>query len=635
VYKYIKDDSNFYDLALELSEGNVKEVYCDLETEGLDCRLHKILLFQIMANDEIYIFDFLHLNNEHLKYLVNLLDNVAKVTSVFHNTKFDIKFLAHYTGIWMTHLYDTMNAEVLINAGIGKSTYKLEELALKYAGVQLNKEVREQFFTQEIKIITEQMLQYSAEDVMVLKPIYEQQIDQIRNAKEEKILKIEMELLPSIAKMEYDGVPINEEEWRKIEAVEHERYDRMDELLKDLFLKEIKVETYPDAYKLAQAISYPMSNLSKKKEDLLKSLTTPDVLEGWFRENFNVNSTYQMQAALKLSGVNTNTTDVKILKKLERTPIIEAILEKSESGKRVSQYGLNVIGYFHPCTGRIHTEFLNMGAASGRLSSGNPMNLQNIPRVNGYRECFIAPKGYKWISADYSQQEFRLAGAISGEQIIIDAYRAGADMHTATATLIYKKPLNEIVKQERFIGKTANFTIVYGGTEYALQKNLGLTEETSLEILKAFHEGYPAFSAFKKAAEKSILSLGYSTTVLGRRRYNEPKPTYQSNKEYMRYVNKQKREGFNHIIQGTAADITKIAMLINIPKNNPFGDKLRMLIQVHDELNFEAHESIADDAAVWIKEEMLKAEQPFLGDIPAAVDVSLLEDGSLPTYWKH
>jgi len=429
--------------------------------------------------------------------------------------------------------------------------------------------------------------------------------------------------------MEYDGVLLNQEEWKAIEAVEHARYDKMDGILKELFLKEIKVENYPDVYELAKAISYPMSNLSKKKENLMKSLTTPEVLEGWFRENFNINSTYQLQACLKLAGIDTNTTDKKVLRKLERTPILEAMEEKSESWKRISQYGLNVIGYIHPVTGRIHTEFLDMGAASGRFSSGNPINLQNIPRVNGYRECFISSLEYDWLSIDYSQQEFRLAGAISGEQKIIDAYVQGADMHTATASAIYNKSLKEVNKQERYIGKTANFTIVYGGTEYALGKNLGLSEEKSIEILKLFHEGYPTFSQFKEQAEKMILKSGFSSTVLGRRRYNPPKPIYQTNYEYVKFVSKIKREGFNHIIQGTAADVTKLAM-IGIYKNNPFGEKLRMLIQVHDEINLEAHQSISQDAAQFVKEEMIKAEQPFLGDIPAAADISPISD-----HWVH
>lgn len=629
MYKYVKDESNFYDLALDLSEGDIKFVYCDLETTGLDARLDKILLFQIMAGESIYIFDFLNLNNEHLKYLVNLLENVAKVTSVWHNPKFDIKFIAHNTGIWMKRLYDTMNAEVLINAGIGKSTYNLEELALKYAGVQLNKKVREQFFNQEVSLISEQMLQYSAEDVMVLKPIYECQMETIFSAKEDKILKIEMEVLPVIAKMEYDGVLIDKDAWLTIAEKEEERLERITNELKPAFLSHINLSNYSDVYELAKAISYPMSNLSKKKKTLMRQLTGIDVLGNWFLENFNIGSTYQLQACLKLAGIDTNSTDKKILKKLNSHPILDIMMEKSECAKRVSTYGRNVIEYFHPITGRIHTEFLDMGAASGRLSSGNPMNLQNIPRLNGYRECFISAPDYDWVSCDFSQQEFRLAGAISGERKIIDAYIQGADMHTATASVIYNKSLSEIDKQERYIGKTANFTIVYGGTEYALGKNLGLSPEKSEEILKLFHEGYPTFSAFKKSAEESIIKYGFSSTVLGRRRYNEAQPLYLNNYEYLRYINKQKREGFNHIIQGTAADVTKIAM-IKVYQNNPFGDKLKMLIQVHDELNFEAHKSISQDAAIYVKEEMIKAEQPFLGQIPAAADLSPISD-----HWVH
>jgi DNA polymerase-1 len=372
-----------------------------------------------------------------------------------------------------------------------------------------------------------------------------------------------------------------------------------------------------------------MSNLSKKKETLMRQLTGIDVLGNWFLENFNIGSTYQLQACLALAGIETTTTDKKILKKLDKHPILDIMMEKSECAKRVSTYGRNVIEYFHPVSGRIHTEFLNMGAASGRFSSSNPMNLQNIPRENGYRECFISSPEYEWLSVDYSQQEFRLAGAISGEQKIIDAYIQGADMHTATATLIYNKPLNEISKQERYIGKTANFTIVYGGTEWALGKNLGLSTEKSLEILKAFHEGYPTFSEFKSAAESAITKMGFSSTVLGRRRYNPEKPLYQTNNEYLKFIGKLKREGFNHIIQGTAADITKLAM-IGIYKNNPFGEKLRMLIQVHDEINLEAHKSISKDASEFVREEMIKAEQPFLGQIPAAADVS-----EISNHWIH
>ncbi len=619
MYKYIKDESNFYDLALELSEGNIKEVYCDIETTGLDAHTDKILLFQIMAGEEIFIFDFLKLNTEHLKYIVNLLENAAKVTSVFQNTKFDIKFLYDKTGIWMTHVADVMNMEVLLNAGIGESTYSLKYLAKKYCNIDLVKDDRELFYKGEVKEITEQMLQYSAMDVKVLEPIYKQQLELINEAKEDKIYKIEMDLLPVIANMEYTGVLIDRDAWLTLDATERERYAKVSENLKELFILELKVEQYKDALELAKAVAIPVK--TKKLERELGLITTKDMMENWLRLNINFQSPKQLKAILNLTGTDIDSTDKKVLKKLKSSPIIDALLEKSESAKRISTYGMTVLEFVNPLTGRIHTEFLDMGTATGRLSSGHPLNLQNIPNATGYRECFIARPDYEWISADYSQQEFRLSGAVSNEQRIIDAYLQGADMHTATASLIYNKPLKEINKKERFIGKTANFTIIYGGTEYALGRNLGLDKDTSIKILKAFNEGYPTFAAFKESAEKMILKLGYSITALGRRRYNVPKPIYQTNGEYLQYVNRIKREGFNHIIQGGAADITKIAM-INIWKNSPFGELLKMLIQVHDEINFEAHKSIVKDAREFIKEEMLKAEQPFLGAIPAAVDLS-------------
>lgn len=625
MYKYIKDDSNFYDLAFALSDTRATDAYCDLETTGLDPRLSKILLFQIMVNDEIYIFDFLHLNNDHLKYLVNLL-KTTNVRTTFHNTKFDLKFLAHNTGEWLNNNYDTMNAEVLLNAGLGKSTYSLKDLAMKYAGIELNKDARATFFEGEVQAITDQMLQYSAMDVKVLKDIHCAQMELLQQAKEMKVLNLEMQLLPAIAKMEYDGVLIDSTSWLELDAKERARLDRVTEVLLDSFIKEVNVAKFPDALELAKVLSIPVK--TKKAQNLARTITTPDTIAEWMRQNFNLASPLQLKSALNYIGVDVASTDKKVLKKLEQSEVVKALLEKSECAKRISTYGATVLDNVNPISGRIHTEFLDMGTATGRLSSGNPINLQNIPNAPGYRESFIARPDYVWLSHDYSQQEFRLTGAVTGEPKIIEAYQQGADMHTATASIIYNKPLKDIEKKERFVGKTANFAILYGGTEYTLGKNLGLSQEKALEILEDFKRGFPVFTAFKEAAENMIIKLGFSTTKLGRRRYMTPKPLYQTANEYVRWVNRQKREGFNHIIQGGAADITKIAM-VNIYNKNPFGDKFRLLIQVHDELDSEAHKSIWEDAREFVKEEMLAAEQPFLKDIPAAVDSQHGE------YWKH
>jgi DNA polymerase-1 len=414
--------------------------------------------------------------------------------------------------------------------------------------------------------------------------------------------------------------------WSELAEKESIRLAKVSEYIISTILGGIDVSKYTDAYQLATALSIPVH--TKKLERELTLISIPELMLNWAKENFNIASPKQLKTALDLMGIKTASTDKKVLKKLSKSEIVDALLEKSECAKRISTYGMGVLDFISTVSGRIHTEFLNMGTATGRFSSGNPINLQNIPVAPGYRESFIAQPDFEWISADYSQEEFRLTGAIANEPKIIEAYNSGADMHTATAAIIYNKTLSEVTKEERFVGKTANFAIIYGGTEYTLGKNLNISQEKSEEMLRSFKKGFPILSAFKDKAEEFIVKHGYSTTLLGRKRHSPQKPLYMNSREYMTFIQKIKREGFNHIIQGSAADIIKIAM-VNIYTKNPFGDKFRMLIQVHDEINAEAHKSVSKDAAQFLKEEMLKAEQPFLKDIPAQVDVNISD------HWIH
>lgn len=625
MYKHIKEDKDFYDLAILLSENKPSAVFCDLETTGLDERIDKILLFQIKACGEIFIFDFLNLNNEHLKYLVNLLQK-EKVISVFHNTKFDLKFLFHNTGIWMQNCFDTMNCEVLLNAGVGKSFYSLKDLALKYCDIEIEKESRDLFHTTEITDFTEQLLNYSAMDVEVLEGIYEQQLLLIKEAREQKVLELEMNLLPVVAKMEYDGVILDKDSWLALEAIQIKKVEEYTPIIMNGFVDSFEVENYADAYELAKKLAIPVK--TKKLEAELRLLTTTDVIKEWTRQHLNLNSSKQLQASLGLLGMHVTSVDKKkVLKKLDKHPVVDAMMSKSEAQKMVSTYGSNVIALIHSLTGRLHTDYLNMGAETGRFSSRNP-NLQNMPTLDGYRESFFATEGWDWLSLDYSQQEFREAGALSGERKIIDAYLAGADMHAATAAVVLGINIKDVTPKERKYGKTINFAILYGTTEWGLKKNLNISIQEAKEIIRKFYDGYPTLAAFKASAEDMIMKLGYSTTILGRRKYISPKPLYMNGNEYMMWESKQKREGFNHIIQGGGVDITKIAM-VNIYNNNPFRDKFRMLIPVHDEINSEAHKSISRDAVEFVREEMLKAEQPFLGEIPAKVD------HHIESHWVH
>jgi len=301
---------------------------------------------------------------------------------------------------------------------------------------------------------------------------------------------------------------------------------------------------------------------------------------------------------------------------------VECLLKIREQEKLASTYGENFFDNISPITSRIHTEFLNNGAATGRFSSNSP-NLQNIPRNSAYRNCFIAEKGWSIITCDYGQAEFRLAGAVSGEDKIIEAYLAGKDMHAATAALVYNKDIHDVTKKERNFGKTINFAVLYGTTAYGLQYNLNIPLAEAQRIVDAFYTGYPKYAKFKEFVENKIMELGYSVTPMGRRRYMSEKPMFMQSWEYNKWIARQKRELVNHIIQGGSADSVKLS-LYNIYNENPFGDKLRILLQEHDEIVSEAHDSIAKDAEQFIVDTMKKSFQPFLGNIPCEVSHELL-----------
>lgn len=638
MYKHItKEGKEFDGIALALSDDSVKVIFCDIETTGLDPLVDKILSFQIMIKDEIFIFDFLHLTKEHLKYLLNLI-NLTGVVTVFHNAKFDIKFLYNATGIWLKNVFDTMNCEVLINAGLGKSFYSLEDLALKYSGIKIEKETRAKFFTEEVVHFTEQMLIYSANDVKVLEDIYNKQVQIINEAGESRVLKLEMDLIPVVAKMEFDGVLLDVSRWSDLVSKNQKALQEAEKDLKRALIDSIDYSKYPNAFDAFKEIGIRDSErtnskgkrlaFNKAEKEGLALINDPNDIRVAVDRFVNLGSHDQLRNILNLIGVPIpNTNEKTMVKYASKYEFISRILDFREASKSISTYGFNIIEQIHPNSGRIHTEFLNMGAATGRFSSTSP-NLQNIPTSEGYRESFIAQEGYKWVSVDYSQQEYRLAGAISKEPLIINAYRNNYDMHTATAAHFFKKKFDEVTKDERKWGKTRNFEIIYGASEYGLSRSLKCSLEEAKEVLNEYWRGYPRLFAFKKAVEEEIMRLGYSITLLGRRRYSIEKPLYMNNFEYSKYESRVKREGFNHIIQGSGADIIKTAM-VNIYNKNPFGDKLRMLIQVHDELNFEVHQDVVDDATEFIKTEMLDAEQHFLGEVPAAVD------SKIGDYWIH
>ena len=611
---YIDTFSKVKEFIAKIKEA--KSIDLDTETTGLDPYTCKVLLVQIGIDNDVYVLNRGKLGKEFLTQLVELI-NQNNITCVGHNIKFDIKVLKVDTGILIKNVYDTMTAESVLTAGIGEKLYSLAKLVKKYCDVDLNKDTRLEFLGMDWdSSFTEQQINYAGTDILYLSKIKSKQIERAQFERLIFTLDLEMTLLPVVAKMELQGITLDIPHWNKLINDSQDNLNRLGIKMRELIFSAVDVKSFTNAYEFARALDVPVKTIKLKK--ILESIVDPALVMKWINDTFNIGSHKQLLTALRLAGVDTPDTNEKTLEKLPSNPIVDCILEYRDYEKRLSTYGQNIIDLINPITGRIHTEYFQVGTATGRFSSKNP-NLQNIPTHNGYREGFVSRPGYSFIAMDYSQQEYRLAGAISKEPVIRDAYLNGADMHIATAALKFKKDFKDITKDERKFGKTMNFAIIYGTTIYGLARNFSIPKTEAQTLLDEYWNGYKRLFALKNGIEDMIVKNGYSVTPLGRKRYFKPVPAFGTPYEIEKVVSQMKREGFNMVIQGGGADVTKLAM-INIDKNNPFGDKFCLLLQVHDEVVAEVHDSILKEAEDFMRYEMIAAFQPLLGDIPAMTD---------------
>jgi len=596
----------------------------DTETNGLDTFSSTWLLLQVKTNNKIFIFDVRKLG-KHINYIIELIKSSDKLV-LLHNAKFDMKVIFVNTGVMLTNVYDSMVTEVLINQGIGRQFYSLKELVEKYCNCVLDKEIREEFYNYSEESFSNELLTYSALDVQYLGEIYEEHMKLIYSSNQVKVYDLEMKLIAPVTSMELNGVLLNRNAWIKLQDTAEKEIARAREGILEYILNTLDFSKYENAFNAAEALLIPVK--TKKLTNALMQITNPVAVKSWYKDNININSHSQIKEIFHILGIPLKSTEENELKKIQlSSPLANLLLIHREHSKKLSTYGEKFLEHINPTTGRIHSEFNQVGTQSGRFSSDSP-NLQNIPKEEEYRSCFISGEEKSFLCLDYSQQEYRLAGAVSKEDKIIDAYKQGLDMHTATASAIYDIPLEQVDKDQRNKGKTINFSILYGSTKYGLAYKLQIDINQAEDFLRQVEEAFPKLTLFKTIVCNSIWKNKYSCTPLGRRRYFDTKILFTDWKEAQSYENRIKREGFNHIFQGGGGDATKIAMC-NIYYNNPFGDKLRLTMQVHDEIVTEVDDDIVNEAKEFQTKCMVAALQPFLGEIPAVVD------GPISKVWSH
>ncbi len=507
-----------------------------------------------------------------------------KIEKVGQNLKYDIKILANYGVRVRGKLFDTMLAHYLINPDMRHNMDLLAESYLNYQPVPIvdliGKKGKNQGSMRDVPL--EKQTEYAVEDADItlqLKYLFEKEL------KKDNLFKlfdeIEIPLIDVLAHMELEGINIDTEYLKT---------------LSDQFTKEIKV--------------------------------LEDKIYGEANTEFNLASPKQLGVVLfehlkllekpKKTKTGQYATGEEILSKLAgKHQIVADILEWRGLVKLKNTYVDALPNEINKKTGRIHTTYSQAVAATGRLSSNNP-NLQNIPirteRGRLIRKAFIPKnKDYILLAADYSQIELRLIAEMSGDEEMKSSFLRGEDIHKATAARVFGVPLEEVTREQRSQAKTVNFGIIYGVSAFGLSQQTNLSRTESKELIDAYYKTYPTLRQYIHQQIEFAKEHGYVETLLGRRRYLK---NINSRNNVVRAMDE--RNAVNAPVQGSAADIIKIAMIRIHRYFKENALKSRMLLQVHDELVFDVHKDELGTLKPVIKKEM---ENAFKLSIPLIVDL--------------
>ncbi|XMO88261.1 DNA polymerase I [Algibacter sp. AS12] len=508
-------------------------------------------------------------------------ENIQKIGQ---NLKYDIKVLAKYNVEVKGPLFDTMLAHYLINPDMRHNMDVLAETYLNYTPISITeligKKGKNQLSMRDVPL--EKQTEYAVEDADITLQLKEHFEKELGEANTQKLFDdIEVPLLRVLAAMELEGVNLD--------------------------------VTFLNS--LSEALNNDINTLESKIYEVAG-------------EEFNIASPKQLGIILfeKLKLVDkpkkTKTGQYKtgedILSYLAKDhEIIQNILDYRGLAKLKSTYVDALPLQVEAATGRVHTDYMQTVAATGRLSSNNP-NLQNIPirteRGRQVRKAFIPrSEEYTLLAADYSQIELRIIAALSKEETMIEAFKNGEDIHASTASKVFGVPIGEVTREQRSNAKTVNFGIIYGVSAFGLSNQTDLSRGEAKELIDTYYETYPKLKKYMSEQVDFARDNGYVKTVLDRRRYLKD---INSRNAVVRSA--AERNAVNAPIQGSAADIIKIAM-INIYNKLQAGNyKTKMLLQVHDELVFDVYKQELEEMKTLIKTEM---EQAFKMDVPLDVEV--------------
>ncbi|HEY5469978.1 MAG TPA: DNA polymerase I [Bacteroidales bacterium] len=589
-YTLISSNSELKDFVKLI--GGLKEFCFDSETTSinpLDAEL--VALTFSWEKGKGYLIHFPD-NEKETKAILEILRPVFEnpdTLKIGQNIKFDIQVLANYGIQVKGPLFDTMIAHYLLEPDMRHNMNLLSETYLSYSPVHIESLIGDKGNNQKNmrSVAVDKLMEYAVEDADVtyqLKNVFEPKIKS--EGLGELSRNIEMPLINVLAAMERYGVKLNLDDLKEITSN----------------LREDIISLEKEIYALAET----EFNISSPKQlgDILFIRLKLD-------EKARVTKTKQF------------ITNEEILQRLvSKHPIVEKVLEYRGLRKLLSTYVEALPLLVDKNTGRIHTSYNQAVAATGRLSSNNP-NLQNIPvrdaRGREIRKAFVPDSGCVFLSVDYSQIELRLMAHLSKDKSMIDDFLSGNDIHAGTASKIFGVDIKDVTREMRSRAKTANFGIIYGISSYGLSERLNIGRKEAKELIDGYFNSYPGVKIYMDESIRKARELGYVTTMFGRRRYLRD---ILSNNQVVR--GNAERNAINAPLQGSAADIIKIAMVRIYNRMITEKYRSKMILQVHDELIFEV-----------VKSELEKLKEMVVYEMSNAVklDVPLMVDAGVGNNW--
>ena len=524
-------------------------------------------------------------NREEALKIVNIFKPLyenPEILKVGQNIKYDYEVLMSYGVEIRGKMFDTMIAHYLIQPELYHNMDYLAEVYLKYQTVHIEELIGPKGKGQKSMrdLAPSEVYEYAAEDADItlrLKNVLEPKLKELEV--EELFWNVEMPLVPVLAHMEMNGVCIDTNTLKETSA---NLTNRLTEIEQHIY--ELAGETF---------------NIASPRQ-------VGEILFG------------KMKIVEKPKKTKTGqyVTSEEVLQQLRsKSPIIDEILNYRGLKKLLSTYVDVLPKLINPRTGHIHASFNQAITATGRLSSSDP-NLQNIPVRDDdgkeIRRCFIPEPGCLFFSADYSQIELRIMAHLSKDINMVEAFREGSDIHAATAAKIWHEDINEVTDAQRKKAKTANFGIIYGITTFGLAQRMNIENKEAKQIIEDYFRTFPGVKAYMEKSKEIAREKGYAETIFHRRRYL---PDINSRNATVRGF--AERNAINAPIQGSEADIIKVAMVRIFNRFKAEGIKSKMIIQVHDELNFSVYPEEKEQVEKIVVEEMQNAYQlsvPLVAD---------------------